>query len=386
MSAAWVLIVSFFLLRLATGFITLGATVSAALDFGGIAGTSMIVLIQALGALIALGCAQMKVFKARSLNVALVVLGLVMSVSIAFINPETMVWKICFLVRNFAGTWLFARILTLVPIIAGDNKITLNKRVQIGGMAAIMTGFIVGPVVATALGFRGILLIDGGFSLFLLLGVLGLRKAEAQSCAKGMLEARTRFEWPSLPSLKTLVGTFLVFIVAGIFNVIEVPYLMDQFQASSYQISLFYSVGLGAMFIAMGIVRVDWIKRGSAVIFLMACILCFATHAVFLLIPQFGWLFVLNFFIGASIGLINLAQTSIFQEEKGETQRTNAFILRQLFMQFGLLTSVFIAKANTYATLKPLFIWLFVGATIILSGIFYTPQLWSRARRVEDQG
>jgi ABC-type transport system substrate-binding protein len=378
---------TFFLAKIGLEAASLGSLVYVALLKSGTNGTIVVAALQALGSILAL-IISLAVGSKLTTRISLncYVLAVICSAFFAaLLVPTTPLWYCAIFIRQLFGIVLTARLSSLVRELDEDRVIENNKSLQTAGMFSLVIGWTIGPIIAATFGSRELFIGDTLISLAILVPLYYLLKdakisEPSNKSTKGITTLSKPFSDRDLSS--TLILTSGMFLAAGAFHVVEVPFLTQYLKVQPYQISLVYLVAAVCNLVSVRIMPVGAIQRSAYKYLATSTIVLVALTAAYLFMPGLVSVVFLVSIFGFANGAFILSQTSIIQQIPEEHVRTNGFILLKFFAYLGMLLSTIATFANDLMVVRTHL--LYLSGTVILVvvslSIWRATQLRSRSK------
>ena len=346
MKKAQVTITFVFLVHFLGKMVGMGTLVGTVLQGSPLTTTALVVGVEALAALVALGLARSSKLKSTSTDFTDICLMGVMVVGsgMAAILPlASAAWFPALFVREVGGLWLLARLAARLGNVGDvEERTKAGRSLQTALGFAWMAGITIAPVVASHLDTAGLLALDAVTGAVMLGGFVALRNALVPLALVALVtEPKLSYvDGACYRGLRQVAaGTFLAFGVAGCFHTIEVPILTTIIGASDWQISAILGVTALAYTLAVRLIKpahatlyTQSLLWGAGAVMLGACTGYVDAKSLPI---AFGLVLV----IGLANGIFGLAQTTAIQKLHDESSRASAFLLMRLMTNLGLLAS-----------------------------------------------
>ncbi|MCB0421993.1 MAG: hypothetical protein KDD61_13430, partial [Bdellovibrionales bacterium] len=363
----------FFLFQLASLIVVSGTIVGSAFrNIDQLNKTAFVVGAQALGAItaIALQYLQNKRKQKNRTDIQILILALICSLTNFFSAETSPLWYAAIFIRNACATYFGSVALSSIREISKNDFLKLNQSTQIANMVSNILAFAVGPILAAIYSLQYIFLVD---IVLLSISLLTLYISKIPDLASH----RSAINFPLLKELTFQEGlkvpflNLLIWSVAGLLHVLEVPILVQRFKVEGSLISWFYALPLVINLIVLKLINIRKIQNHFPTVALISSLVIIALTAAYLGSTSIYVVLIILISFGAANGVYVLAQTSILQKINSKELRTLGYLLFKLSGQLGLAlasTLIVVLKANpnnVFSTLLAIFF------TLILVTLFF---------------
>ena len=233
-----------FLGKLSNTISSIGTIVGSAVSQDGIKKTLVVVSMQSFAAIVSFLFSKYFV-KTLSFRYGFALLVVMFSFSQIIMRAAqfTPLFYVLLTLRYSFGIFFFSKFLSTLKNYWPHDYIKKNKHVQLVVAATSLFAIGLSPILAMKYGFFGIFFADSFFLVIagIVFFVFKFSSVNLNVAQKNIKHIKLSPE----PKMKLIVlGTFLMWAVAGIFHVIEVPILYERFSASSYEISLIFTLSI----------------------------------------------------------------------------------------------------------------------------------------------
>ena len=342
------LFIVFFVVQLAVNLGNYTSLIYSAVSFPGISKPAFLVTFQTLGSLLAfmlLNSPKAAFFHRLSLLWLLLLNALFALLSASLFNFY--VWIGFVMVRITLSTMLVARLQALLPVIAVSKEATQHhsKFMQSLYMFASLVTLSLSPIFQKVLGVANVYLIDMVFMLVLCPVVIlsGLSTVSETSGDDVKNAGMGKLSFAEILSFSPYV--VWMWLVAGSFHIIEIPYLTKIVKTSSAELTVLFLLAgtgaiLGSVFVPKKFISVH--KNKTA---LLSTVLISVVSLVYLRTVNLPLIMGILFFLGIFNAVFNISVANIIYDKVPGGKQTAAFAFYRLNSNFCIIAAAVVMSA-----------------------------------------
>lgn len=310
--------------------------------------TALIVALQSLGALFAILFTKINLNKIRShirIDHLFIFFALASSCINYFSVTNANIWYLGIFVRQVSTIYLTSTMMASAREFFPEQVYSVNKSLNILNTFAYLISFAFGPLVVTLTSMKSLFLVD---ILFLVITSIVLLISKLNDMGLSH-DSRPIEELPEekksylFNSIFLILTSTLVWSVAGLFHILEVPILNHRFQVTGAQISIFFILPLASNILTLKLINMDKIHSYIKKIYLFSSIIIILISIIYFSTLNFFLATISLIFLGVVNGFFNITQTSLIQNIESKLIRAKMFLYIKLTSQAGLgLSAIFI--------------------------------------------
>lgn len=321
----------FFIVQLAVNLGNYTSLVYSAVAFSGISRPAFLVTFQTLGSLMAfLLLNNGKTSFSHKMSLRTLTL---LNAAFAFLSSNILnfyLWVFFVMGRIALSTILVARLQALLPPVAGSKEETQSnsKFMQSLYMLASLITLSLSPIVQQFLGVSKVYIIDMALMLavWLAITVSGLWTVREEDAAEA--GGRVRLSAEEILSFSPYVAW--MWLVAGAFHIIEIPYLTKVVKTSAGELTLLFMVAgigaiLGSIFVPKQFISIN--KHKTA---FWSSALISVISIVYLCTVNLPGIMLILFFFGILNAAFNVSVANIIYDRVPGSRQTAAFAFYRL--------------------------------------------------------
>ena len=338
----------FFIVQLAVNLGNYTALIYSAVSFAGISKPAFLVTFQTLGSLLAfmLLNSSMGDFSRKMSLPVLMLLNAVFALLCAD-SFHFYAW-ICFvMVRITLSTILIARLQALLPVIAGSKEDAQyhSKFMQSLYMPASLITLSLSPIVQKELGVSNVYLIDMVLMLALCPGVILSGLSRITEVVKPLGGGASVKKLSLSEILSFALYVVWLWLVAGAFHIIEIPYLTKVVKASSAELTVLFLIAgigaiLGSVFVPKRYISVH--KNGTA---FWSAVLVSIVSLVYLSTTSLVLITGILFVLGVLNAVFNISVANIIYDRVPGERQTAAFAFYRLNSNLCIIAAAVVMSA-----------------------------------------
>lgn len=338
----------FFVVQLAVNLGNYTSLIYSAVSFAGVSKPAFLVTFQTLGSLLAfllLNSPKSTFSHKISLPVLLLLNAVFALLSANLFNFY--VWIGFVMVRITLSTILVSRLQALLPVIAVSKEATQHhsKSMQSLYMFASLLTLSLSPIVQKVFGVANVYLLDMMFMLVLCPVVIlsGLSSVSETTGQDVKSAGMGKLSFAEILSFSPYV--VWMWLVAGSFHIIEIPYLTKIVKTSSAELTVLFLIAgigaiLGSVFVPKKFISVH--KNKTA---LLSTVLISVVSLVYLRTVNLPLIMGILFFLGIFNAVFNISVANIIYEKVPGGKQTAAFAFYRLNSNFCIIAAAVVMSA-----------------------------------------